>query len=77
MPLRTGFVVYGSRLPPGPARAAFCTMMSLLPGTLPCGTDDSGNLIVHCLDTGQPIAEQAAADEALLAAAIGSTHRNG
>jgi len=76
MPLRTGFVVYRPRLPPGPARAAFCTMMSLLPGTLPCGIDERGNLIIHCLDTGQPVAERAAAEEALLAEAIGSTHDN-
>jgi len=77
MPLRPGFVVYQPRLPPGPARAAFCTMMSLLPGTLPCGTDERGNLIIHCLDTGQPVAEQVAADEALLAEAIGSPRDNG
>jgi multicomponent Na+:H+ antiporter subunit E len=65
MPLRPGFVVYRPSLPPGPSRNAFCTMASLLPGTLPCGADENGDLVIHCLDVEQPVAEQFAAEEAI------------
>jgi multicomponent Na+:H+ antiporter subunit E len=33
LPLRTGFVSYPVRFPPGPARNVFTTLTSLLPGT--------------------------------------------
>lgn len=75
MPLEPGFVTYRPRLPSGAARNAFCTMTSLLPGTLPSGTDENGNLIIHCLDKTQPVAEQLAAEEALLIKALG--HESG
>jgi multicomponent Na+:H+ antiporter subunit E len=42
-----------------------------LPGTLPSGTDDSGHLMIHCLDKSQPVADQLAAEEALLMKALG------
>lgn len=71
LPLQPGFVTYRPRLPPGAARSAFCTVTSLLPGTLPSGTDDSGHLMIHCLDKSQPVAEQLAAEEALLMKALG------
>jgi multicomponent Na+:H+ antiporter subunit E len=71
LPLRPGFVVYPARLPPGPALSAFCTMTSLAPGTLPAGTDDGGAIVVHCLDVGQPVAAQLAADEKLFTQALG------
>ena len=77
MPLRPGFVVYHSRLPPGPMQSAFCTMVSLLPGTLPSGSDDSGGLVIHCLDTGQPVVEQLAAEEALFVRALGGERGGG
>jgi multicomponent Na+:H+ antiporter subunit E len=50
---------------------------SLLPGTLPCGTDESGGLIIHCLDASQPVAEQLAAEEALLVKALGAAGSDG
>ena len=71
LPLQPGFVHYQPRLPPGPARSAFCTITSLLPGTLPSGTDSDGRLIVHCLDRTQAVAEQLATEEALLIRALG------
>lgn len=71
LPLQPGFVVYRPRLAPGPSRNAFCTVTSLLPGTLPSGPDGSGGLVVHCLDTSQPVAEQLAVEEAKLANALG------
>ena len=77
MPLRPGFIVYQSRLPAGPARSAFCTMMSLLPGTLPSGTDDDSGLVIHCLDIGQPVVEQLAAEEALFVRALGGERDGG
>ena len=46
-------------------------MTSLLPGTLPCGSDASGGLAIHCLDVSQPVAAQLAAEEAVLLQALG------
>jgi multicomponent Na+:H+ antiporter subunit E len=69
--LRPGFVVYPLHLPPGGARSAFCALSSLLPGTLPTGTGEDGALLVHCLDTGQPIAANLAAEEGLFIRALG------
>lgn len=66
LPLRPGFVVYQARLPPGPARNVFCVLASLAPGTLPAGMDADGAIMVHCLDSGQPVAAQLAAEEQLL-----------
>jgi multicomponent Na+:H+ antiporter subunit E len=77
LPLRPGFVVHRTHLPPGPMRNAFCTMTSLLPGTLPCGSDGSHGLVIHRLDINQPVAEQLAREEALLMRALGWTHGNG
>lgn len=71
LPLRPGFAVYESRLPPGPKRNAFCTMTSLLPGTLPCGSNDSGDLIIHCLDIEQPVAMQLSEEERRLILTFG------
>jgi multicomponent Na+:H+ antiporter subunit E len=73
LPLRPGFVACRSRLAPGAAQSAFCTMTSLLPGTLPCGNSEDGTLLVHCLDVMQPVAGQLAAEEALFMRAVGGT----
>ena len=77
LPLRPGFVVYQARLPPGTKRDAFCAIMSLLPGTLPCGPAEGNGLIIHCLDVTQPVVEQLAAEEALCMQALGGAQRNG
>jgi multicomponent Na+:H+ antiporter subunit E len=50
---------------------AFCALTSLAPGTLPAGADDSGAIVVHCLDVGQPVASHLAADEELFTRALG------
>jgi multicomponent Na+:H+ antiporter subunit E len=63
MPLRCGNVAFATRLPPGAARDMFAAAMSLQPGTLPIGTAPDGRMLVHCLDTGQPVAAQLAAEE--------------
>lgn len=69
LPLRPGFVTYSTRLPPGSARNVFTALTSLLPGTVPAGTD-AGLLVYHCLDLGQPIASQLAAEETALLRAV-------
>ena len=42
-----------------------------MPGTLPTGTDEQGALLVHCLDRGQPVAANLAAEERLFIRAVG------
>jgi multicomponent Na+:H+ antiporter subunit E len=71
MRLSPGFVAYPLRLPPGAERSAFCALSSLLPGTLPTGTDETGALLVHCLDIAQPVASNLAAEERLFIQAVG------
>jgi multicomponent Na+:H+ antiporter subunit E len=69
--LKPGFVACPLRLPPGGGRNAFCALSSLMPGTLPTGANEQGALLVHCLDTSQPVAENLAAEEQLFTRAIG------
>jgi multicomponent Na+:H+ antiporter subunit E len=71
LPLRPGFVTVPTRLPPGTRRDAFCAFASLQPGTLPVATNQDGTLLVHCLDIGQPVAEQMVGDEKHFARALG------
>jgi multicomponent Na+:H+ antiporter subunit E len=77
LPLRPGFVRYRVGLPVGARRNTFTTLTSLLPGTIPLGADEGGALVIHCLDTGQPIAAQLAAEEAMLVRVIGAASRDG
>jgi multicomponent Na+:H+ antiporter subunit E len=69
--LHPGFVAYPLRLPSGGARSAFCALSSLLPGTLPTGTDENGALLVHCLDAGQPVAANLAEEETMFIRVLG------
>ena len=69
--LRPGFVTCPLRLPPGGERSAFCALSSLMPGTLPTGTDEHGALLVHCLNIAQPVAGNLAAEERLFIRAVG------
>ena len=64
MPIKPGFVTYRSQLS-GSTLDAFCAVSSLLPGTLPTGTDERGDLLIHCLDSSQPVAADLAREEAL------------
>ncbi|MBX3734510.1 MAG: Na+/H+ antiporter subunit E [Verrucomicrobiae bacterium] len=66
LPLNPGFVEYRVGIPAGPGRDVFTALTSLLPGTLPVGTGADGVIRYHCLDVGQPVARQLAADEAVL-----------
>jgi multicomponent Na+:H+ antiporter subunit E len=76
MPLRPGLVTCDARLPPGPARNAFLTLMSLLPGSMPAWQDDNGKITVHCLDVSQPVAAQMAEEEGLFTRALGVDPKN-
>jgi multicomponent Na+:H+ antiporter subunit E len=69
MPLRPGFVTYPARFRTRTGCNTFAAITSLLPGTVPCA-DDDGGIVYHCLDDGQPIVDQLAAEEARLAAII-------
>lgn len=77
LPLDPGFVRYPVGLPVGVRRNTFTTLMSLLPGTLPLGADESGALVIHCLDTAQPVAAQLAGEEAMLVRIIGAASGDG
>jgi multicomponent Na+:H+ antiporter subunit E len=70
LPLRTGFVAYPARFRSRPARNAFASYTSLLPGTLPV-EDDGETLLYHCLDIEQPVAAELATEETMLAQAVG------
>jgi multicomponent Na+:H+ antiporter subunit E len=72
LPLDPGFVLYRTKYPRGPARNAFASLTSLLPGTVPCRDDDRG-LQYHCLDVGQPVADQLAAEEEAVSRALPRT----
>jgi multicomponent Na+:H+ antiporter subunit E len=48
----------------------FLGVASLMPGSLPVGRDPSGRVLVHCLDTRQPVAAQLASLENRLAKVI-------
>ena len=77
LPIQPGFVSYQAGIQPGPARHMFTTLMSLLPGTVPVGSAETGGLLIHCLDVGQPVAAQLAEEEALLARVIDEVPGNG
>jgi multicomponent Na+:H+ antiporter subunit E len=77
LPLHPGFVVYQVGLPPGPARSMFTTLMSLLPGTVPTGSDEKGELLIHCLDSEQPVTAQLAAEEAVFSRVIAEARSGG
>jgi multicomponent Na+:H+ antiporter subunit E len=77
LPLHPGVVVYPIGLPSGPSRNMFTALMSLLPGTVPTGATAGEGLLVHCLDAGQPVAAQLAAEEEHFAQIIGSGRTDG
>ena len=70
LPLRTGFVTCECGIPTGSRRDLFLSMSSLMPGTLPVAEKD-GRIVLHCLDTRQPVAGQMADHEARLVRALG------
>ena len=71
LPLKPGYVAYPVALPPGTSRNLFTSVTSLMPGTLPSGTSESGDVIYHCLDVDQPVVQDLGQEEARLVAALG------
>ena len=63
LPLDVDTVAYTPRLPPGPARDAFTAYASLMPGTVPVTAETEGDILIHCLDARQPVAQQMADEE--------------
>jgi len=76
LPLAPGFVEYDVKLPRGAARNAFQMISSLLPGSLPSGEDERA-IEYHALDTAQPVSEQLATEEHVLARALEPGRRHG
>jgi multicomponent Na+:H+ antiporter subunit E len=77
LPLHPGYVQFLCPLAVGPARSAFRALSSLLPGTVPISSDATGNVLVHCLDTRQPVVEQLCEDAHLFCKAVGETQNDG
>jgi multicomponent Na+:H+ antiporter subunit E len=77
LPLHPGFAVYAVGLPPGPARNMFTALMSLLPGTVPTGSDEKGELLIHCLDAEQPVVAQLTMEEEVFARVIAGARSDG
>jgi len=71
LPLRTGFVTCECKIPAGTRRDFFLSMSSLMPGSLPVEEGVDGRIVLHCLDTTQPLIAQMADNEARLARALG------
>lgn len=77
LPLRPGYVQFPCKLAQGPARNAFCALSSLLPGTVPVESDQSGVVLVHCLDVGQPVVAQLIEDEVLFSRVVRRARNDG
>ena len=75
--LRPGFAIYRPQLLQGQAQTAFCTVMSLVPGTLPSGRGENSGIVIHCLDVERPVVAQSAVEEELLARAFGAPLNDG
>lgn len=75
MPMRPGFVACPVGFPPGLARNEFTAITSLLPGSVPAG-DTADGILYHCLDVGEPVAQQMAQEESLLARVLVAGQRH-
>ena len=71
MPLNPGFIVFRCHLRTTATRSAFCAISSLLPGALPTGTNEEGDLVIHCLDVSKPVTAGLAMEEVLLTRVLG------
>ena len=77
LPLQPGIVTCALRLPPSTTRSAFLSFSSLMPGTLPAGSDAEGRLLIHCLDAGEAVADEMVLEEARFARACGQDLSHG
>jgi multicomponent Na+:H+ antiporter subunit E len=69
--LRPGYVTCDCKIPASTRRDLFLSMVSLMPGSLPVASESDGRVVMHCLDTKQPVAAQMADNEARLVRALG------
>ena len=69
--LRPGYVTCACNIPAGTRRDLFLSMISLMPGSVPVAVESDGRVVMHCLDTEQPVAAQMADNEARLVRALG------
>ncbi len=76
LPLSPGLVSYRTGFPRGQARNNFATITSLMPGSVPVG-DGPDTIEYHCLDASQPVVDQIAEEERLLAKALVPGDRHG
>ena len=56
-------------------RNEFTAITSLLPGSVPAG-DTADGILYHCLDVGEPVAQQMAQEESLLARVLVAGQRH-
>jgi multicomponent Na+:H+ antiporter subunit E len=70
LPMKPGWIRYSPKVPAGAPRVFLGGEISLLPGTLVAG-EQEGCLLVHCLDTEIPVAQQIADEEEKIAGAVG------
>lgn len=75
--LHPGFIAAPTRLPNGLARDLFRMISSLMPGSLPCGTEQSGATIVHVLDNSRAAVAALADEERRFADAFGMKLQDG
>ena len=66
LPIRPGWYVHETKLPPGGARVALGSVVSLLPGTLVAGSFGD-RLYVHCLTADEAIIRSVEAEERRIA----------
>ena len=66
LPIRPAWYVHQTRLPPGGARVALGSIVSLLPGTLVAGSFGD-RLYVHCLNADEGVMRAVAAEERRIA----------
>jgi multicomponent Na+:H+ antiporter subunit E len=71
--LRPGYITYQCGIPAGTKRDLYLSMVSLMPGSVPVDSNENGQVVMHCLDTKQPVVEQMADNEARLTRVWGNS----
>lgn len=69
--LEPGFALYRPQLPPTDALDLFKAMTSQMPGTIPSGSEASGDIAYHCLDVTQAVRAELAQEESRLREVLG------
>lgn len=69
LPIRPGWLTYQSAMPEGAPRVMLSGEVTMMPGSLVAGSR-RGELLVHALDTGMPIARTIRAEEERLGTAV-------